>query len=55
MDRWYRIFADKRTIAGVFLFIAIVLGGALWYLERKVNFQTLERLSDQLSLAFKSK
>lgn len=35
MDRWYRIFADKRTIAGVFLFIAIVLGGTLWYLEKK--------------------
>lgn len=51
MDRWYRIFADKRTIAGVFLFIALVLGGVLWYLEEKVTSQTLERLSDQLSLA----
>lgn len=51
MDRWYRIFADKRTIAGVFLFIALVLGGVLWYLEQKVTSQTLEHLSDQLSLA----
>ncbi|HEX5330546.1 cache domain-containing protein [Sulfuricurvum sp.] len=50
MDRWYRIFADKRTIAGVFLFITLVLGGVLWYLEQKVTSQTLERLSDQLSL-----
>ena len=51
MDRWYRIFADKRTIASVFFVIAIVLGGVFWYLEKKVTSQTLERLSDQLSLA----
>lgn len=35
MDRWYGILADKRIIAGVFLAIAIVLGGVLWYLEKK--------------------
>lgn len=51
MDRWYRFFSNKRTIAGVFLLIALFLGGALWYLEQKVKSQTLERLSDQLSLA----
>lgn len=51
MDRWYRILADKRTIASVFFMIAIVLGGVFWYLEKKVTSQTLERLSDQLSLA----
>jgi hypothetical protein len=51
MNRWYRFLADKKTIAGVFLFIVLVLGGALLYLEQKVTSQTLERLSDQLSLA----
>jgi hypothetical protein len=50
MDRWYRFFADKKTIAGVFFVIAMILGGVLWYLEQKVTSQTLERLSDQLSL-----
>lgn len=50
MDRWYGILADKRVIAGVFLTIAIVLGGVLWYLEKKATYQTLERLSDQLSM-----
>lgn len=50
MDRWYGILADKRVIAGVFLSIAIVLGGVLWYLEKKATYQTLERLSDQLSM-----
>lgn len=50
MDRWYRFFADKKTIAGVFLVIVMILGGVLWYLEQKVTSQTLERLSDQLSL-----
>lgn len=51
MDRWYHFLSDKKTIGGVFLFIVLVLGGALWYLEQKVTTQTLERLSDQLSLA----
>lgn len=51
MDRWYRFLSDKKTIAGVFLVIAMVLGGVLLYLEQKVTSQTLERLSDQLSLA----
>ncbi|PHM18525.1 MAG: hypothetical protein CJD30_00995 [Sulfuricurvum sp. PD_MW2] len=50
MDRWYGILADKRIIAGVFLAIAVVLGGVLWYLEKKATYQTLERLSDQLSM-----
>lgn len=51
MDRWYHFLSDKKTIGGVFLFIVLVLGAALWYLEQKVTTQTLERLSDQLSLA----
>lgn len=51
MDRWYHFLSDKKTIGGVFLSIVLVLGGALWYLEQKVTTQTLERLSDQLSLA----
>jgi hypothetical protein len=51
MDRWLEFFSNKKTIAGVFLVIAVILGGVLWYLEKKVTAQTLERLSDQLSLA----
>lgn len=51
MDRWYHFLADKKTIGGVFLFITLILGGVLWYLEQKVTTQTLERLSDQLTLA----
>lgn len=51
MDRWVEFFSDKKTIAGIFLTILLVLGGFFWYLEKKVTSQTLERLSDQLSLA----
>lgn len=51
MDRWYLLLSEKKTIVGVFLVIAMILGGALLYLEQKVTSQTLERLSDQLSLA----
>lgn len=54
MDRWLRFFADKKTIAGVFIVIMAALGGVLWYLEQKVTSQTLERLSDQLSLALEN-
>jgi hypothetical protein len=51
MDRWVQFFANKKTIATVFLVIMLILGIALWQLEKKVTSQTLERLSDQLSLA----
>jgi hypothetical protein len=51
MDRWLAFFSDKKTIAGIFLSIVLILGVVLWYLEKKVTSQTLERLSDQLSLA----
>jgi hypothetical protein len=51
MDRWLNFFSDKKTIAGIFFLIMIVLGGIMLYLEQKVTSQTLERLSDQLSLA----
>lgn len=54
MDRWLAFFADKKIIAGVFLLIMTLLGGTLLYLEQKVTSQTLERLSDQLSLALNS-
>lgn len=50
MDRWLHLFADKKILAGVFLVIVAILGGTLWYLEQKVTSQTLQRLSDQLSL-----
>ncbi|MDD5160976.1 MAG: cache domain-containing protein [Sulfuricurvum sp.] len=51
MDRWVQFFANKKTIAAVFLVIIMILGIVLWQLEKKVTSQTLERLSDQLSLA----
>lgn len=51
MERWLSFFSDKKTIAGVFLIIMLVLGGILLYLEQKVTAQTLQRLSDQLSIA----
>jgi len=50
MDRWLHLFADKKILAGIFLVIVAILGGTLWYLEQKVTSQTLQRLSDQLSL-----
>ncbi|MDD2780235.1 cache domain-containing protein [Sulfuricurvum sp.] len=51
MDRWFQLFADKKIIAGIFLAIMVILGALLFYLEKKVTSQTLERLSDQLSTA----
>ncbi|MDD2368985.1 MAG: cache domain-containing protein [Sulfuricurvum sp.] len=51
MDRWVKLFANKKTIAAVFLVIMMILGIVLWQLEKKVTSQTLERLSDQLTLA----
>lgn len=51
MDRWVGLLSNKKIIASVFLVIMAVLGIALWKLEQKVTSQTLERLSDQLSLA----
>ncbi|MBN2870212.1 MAG: hypothetical protein JXK04_04570 [Campylobacterales bacterium] len=51
MEKILRILADKRVIVAVFLTIMSVLAGTFWYLEKKVTSQTLERLSDQLSLA----
>jgi len=54
MDKILRLVADKRVIAAVFLTIMVALGGVFWYLEKKVTSQTLERLSDQLSLALEN-
>lgn len=51
MQRWMVFFSNKKTIAAIFLVIMVVLGGVFFYLEKKVTAQTLERLSDQLSLA----
>lgn len=51
MEKILRILADKRMVAAVFLTIMGVLAVTFWYLEKKVTSQTLERLSDQLSLA----
>ncbi|WP_295054119.1 cache domain-containing protein [Sulfuricurvum sp.] len=51
MERWVGLLSNKRVIASVFLVIMSILGIVLWQLEQKVTSQTLERLSDQLSLA----
>jgi len=51
MERWVGLLSNKKVIASVFLVIMAVLGIVLWQLEKKVTSQTLERLSDQLSLA----
>ncbi|MDD5051789.1 MAG: cache domain-containing protein [Sulfuricurvum sp.] len=50
MDRWVKLLANKKMIAAVFFVIMAILGIVLWQLEKKVTSQTLERLSDQLSL-----
>jgi len=51
MEKVLRIVADKRVIAAVFVVIMMVLGAMFWYYEKKVTSQTLQSLSDQLSLA----
>lgn len=51
MERWVGLLSNKRVIASVFMVIMSILGIVLWQLEQKVTSQTLERLSDQLSLA----
>ncbi len=50
-EKLVRILTDKKVIAAIFVSIMALLGGAFWYLEKKVTSQTLERLSDQLSQA----
>lgn len=44
------LFGNKKIIAAVFLVIFIVLGAVFIHLEKKVTSQTLQSLSDQLSL-----
>ncbi len=51
MERWIGFFSNKKVIAVVFLVIMGGLGLLLWQLEKKATSQTLERLSDQISLA----
>lgn len=51
MERWIGLFSNKKVIAVVFLVIMGGLGLLLWQLEKKATSQTLERLSDQISLA----
>lgn len=49
--RWIEILTHKKTILGFFVLIIVSLSVTFWLLERKVTSQTLERLSDQFSLA----
>jgi len=51
MYRLTDLLGKKKTIVAGFLFIVMVLGSIFWSLKQEVTSQTLERLSDQLSLA----
>lgn len=51
MHRIIDLLGNKKTIAAVFLLSVMVLGSVFWSLKQEVTSQTLERLSDQLSLA----
>ncbi|MDP1784064.1 MAG: cache domain-containing protein [Sulfuricurvum sp.] len=51
LHRLLDIFGNKKAIGTVFLAIVVLLGAAFWYLKQEVTSQTLERLSDQLSLS----
>jgi hypothetical protein len=42
---------NKKIITAVFVFILIILGTLFWSLRQATTSQTLERLTDQLSLA----
>ena len=42
---------NKKAIMAVFLVITVLLGGSFLYLKQKVTSQTLDRLSDQLTLS----
>ena len=51
MDRLVTVLFSKKGLFTLSMVIIAVLGGAFFYFEKKVTSQTLERLSDQLSLA----
>lgn len=51
MQRFLDMLENKRNIAIFFLIVLIALGIVFWRLNVAVNTQTLERLSDQLSIS----
>lgn len=51
IEKWLLLFGNKKVIAAVFLVIFGVLGAVFVHLEKEVTSQTLQRLSDQLSMA----
>lgn len=50
LHRLLDIFGNKKAIGSIFLAVMVFLGAAFWYFKQEVTSQTLERLSDQLSL-----
>lgn len=51
IEKWLLQFGNKKVIAAVFLVIFGILGAVFVHLEKEVTSQTLQRLSDQLSMA----
>lgn len=54
MGKWTHLLGNKKTIAAIFLVIFGVLGGLFIHLEKEVTSQTLQSLSDQLSMALEN-
>ncbi|MDO9305064.1 MAG: cache domain-containing protein [Sulfuricurvum sp.] len=50
IEKVMQLFGNKKIIAAVFLVIIGVLGAVFIHLEKEVTSQTLQRLSDQLSM-----
>lgn len=50
-EKWMILFGNKKIIAAVFLVIFGILGAIFVHLEKQVTSQTLQTLSDQLSMA----
>jgi Double sensory domain of two-component sensor kinase len=50
IEKWMVLFGNKKVIAAVFLIIFGVLGAVFVHLEKEVTSQTLQSLSDQLSM-----
>jgi len=51
IEKVMQVLGNKKIIAAVFLVIIGVLGAVFIHLEKEVTSQTLQRLSDQLSMA----
>jgi len=54
MGKLLQLFGNKKIIAAIFVVIVTILGIIFIRLEKEVTSQTLQRLSDQLSMALNS-